>query len=232
MTFKDLINEVLLRLREDVISLEWTGDIRVAEGITDYQRLIASFVNDAKLSAESYHDWIVLRETFSVTTVPATMQYTLGDEERGAGSTFKVLDVINEQSGGNLTQANNEWLNKRAFPEAATGEPLYYAFNGTSQVLNTRDADMNVDLYPIPETVQVINFNIVLPQERLSLYSDRIKIPSQPVLLKALASAISERGEDGGTQSGSVLAEAASSLNTAVSLDAGNTEYERDWYVG
>ena len=39
-----------------------------------------------------------------------------------------------------------------------------------------------------------------------------------------------ERGEDGGTQYSAVAAEARDVLNQAVQLDAGNFEYERDWY--
>ena len=43
--------------------------------------------------------------------------------------------------------------------------------------------------------------------------------------------AIAERGEDGGSISSAVAAEARDSLNMAVQLDAGNMEYERDWVV-
>ena len=45
------------------------------------------------------------------------------------------------------------------------------------------------------------------------------------------ARAIAERGEDGGSISSAVAAEARDSLNLAVQLDAGNMEYERDWKV-
>ena len=54
-------------------------------------------------------------------------------------------------------------------------------------------------------------------------------MPSQPVILGAWARAIGERGEDGGTISSAVAAEARDSLNLCIQLDAGNMEYERDW---
>ena len=47
MTFREFINEVLIRLREDTISVDWEGDIRSSDGVTDYQRLVGSLVNDA-----------------------------------------------------------------------------------------------------------------------------------------------------------------------------------------
>jgi hypothetical protein len=54
-------------------------------------------------------------------------------------------------------------------------------------------------------------------------------VPSQPVILGAWARAIGERGEDGGSISSAVAAEARDSLNLCIQLDAGNMEYERDW---
>ena len=53
----------------------------------------------------------------------------------------------------------------------------------------------------------------------------------KPVILGAWARAIAERGEDGGTQTGVVAAEVSESLNQAIILDSGNTQYESDWYI-
>ena len=196
MTFRDLINEVLIRLREETIDSNWVGDIRTAPNVSEYQKLIGSLVNDSKKNCEGYHDWLVLRETFTLPTVDGTMQYTLGDATTGAGSSFKVLDVINESNGNFLEQANRGWLNRQSFPTAASGEPTYYAFSNTSQVNSSREPDMNVDLYPVPDSVQNINFNIVKSQDNLSSSDDVLKIPFQPVLLGAWARVSSERGED------------------------------------
>jgi len=43
--------------------------------------------------------------------------------------------------------------------------------------------------------------------------------------------AVSERGEDGGTQSSVIGMEYKEILNQAIILDSGNTQYESDWYV-
>jgi hypothetical protein len=50
-------------------------------------------------------------------------------------------------------------------------------------------------------------------------------------MLGAWARAISERGEDGGTQSSVMAQEANEALKQAIMLDSGNTRYETDWYI-
>ena len=85
--------------------------------------------------------------------------------------------------------------------------------------------------YPVPDSVQTISVNIVGAQKELKTASQVLRVPSQPVILGAWARAIAERGEDGGSISSAVAAEARDSLNIAVQLDAGNMEYERDWVV-
>jgi len=164
------------------------------------------------------------------------MQYTLGDATRGAGTSFKILDVRNKATGQQLEQVNNDWLNDRMFPtsKVVSGEPTKYALNGISQAGVGREPDVNIDFYPIPSSTQnnqIIAVNIVGAQKELSEGADILRVPSQPVILGAWARAISERGEDGGTLSSAVAGEARDALNLAVQLDAGNFEYERDWTV-
>jgi len=69
MTFRELINEVLIRLREETITTDWSGNINDSSTITDYQKVIGSLVNDTKRSVESYHDWLLLRQTVNIDTV-------------------------------------------------------------------------------------------------------------------------------------------------------------------
>jgi len=235
MTYRGIINSVLRRLREDTISSDWSGDINDST-LTPYQKLIGELVNDSKQNVESYHDWNALRETFNVRLKTGNMQYTLGDALRGAGVSFKVIDVINQNTGNTLKQVPNDWINEQVFPlaQAGSGEPTTYAFNGVSQAGANREPDFNIDFYPIPsstENNQIVSVNIVGAQDDLNTASEVLRVPSQPVILGAWARAIAERGEDGGTQYSSVAAEARDSLLQAVQLDAGNFEYERDWYA-
>ena len=221
MTFRGLINEVLIRLREDTISADWSGDINDSTTVSDYQKVIGALVNDAKRSVESYHDWLVLRETVNISTVAATKNYNLS-----SGQEFKVLDVVNNSTGYQLTQVTRHYLNSIMYPNDPTGEPTYYGFNGADASNN-----LKVDLSPIPIAAQTLSFDIVKYQDELATASTVIKIPNKPVVLGAWAKAIAERGEDGGTQSSIAAQEATASLNQAIMIDGGNAKYELDWFV-
>ena len=221
MTFRGLINEVLIRLREDTISSDWSGDINDATTVTDYQKVIGSLVNDTKRSVESYHDWLVLRQTVDITTVASTKNYNLS-----SGQEFKVLDVVNNSTGYQLTQVNRSYLNSIMYPNDPTGEPTYYGFNGADASNN-----LKVDLSPIPTAAQTISFDIVKYQDELTEAATVINIPNKPVVLGAWARAIAERGEDGGTQSSIAAQEATNSLNQAIMIDGGNAKYENDWFT-
>ena len=221
MTFRGLINEVLIRLREDTISSDWSGDINNATTVTDYQKVIGSLVNDTKRSVESYHDWLVLRQTVDITTVASTKNYNLS-----SGQEFKVLDVVNNSTGYQLTQVNRSYLNSIMYPNDPTGEPTYYGFNGADTSNN-----LKVDLSPIPTEAQTISFDIVKYQDELTEAATVINIPNKPVVLGAWARAIAERGEDGGTQSSIAAQEATNSLNQAIMIDGGNAKYENDWFT-
>ena len=221
MTFRGLINEILIRLREETIALDWSGDINDATTVTDYQKVIGSLVNDTKRSVESYHDWLVLRETVDISTVAATKNYNLS-----SGQEFKVLDVVNNSTGYQLTQVNRSYLNSIMYPTDPTGEPTYYGFNGADTSNN-----LKVDLSPIPTAAQTISFDIVKYQDELTEADTVIKIPNKPVVLGAWARAIAERGEDGGTQSSIAAQEATNSLNQAIMIDGGNAKYENDWFT-
>jgi hypothetical protein len=221
MTYKELINEVLVRLREETVASDWSGAINDSATVEDYQKVIGSLVNDAKRSIESYHDWLVLRETKDINTIVGTKNYSLA-----SGQEFKVLDVVNNSTGNQLAQVTRTYLNSIMYPTDPTGEPNYYGFNGADASNN-----LKVDLSPIPDVVQTISFDIVKYQDTLTNATTVVKIPSQPIILGAYARAIAERGEDGGTQSSIAAQEAASSLAQAVMMDSGNAKYENDWYV-
>jgi len=221
MTFRELINEVLIRLREDTIATDWSGNINDSTTVTDYQKVIGSLINDSKRNIESYHDWLVLRETVDVATVSGTRNYNLS-----SGQEIKIIDVINQATGINLVQVSRQYINSTLYPSANSGEPLYYAFNGADSSNN-----LKVDLEPKPNSVQTISFDIVKYQDELKTASTTIKIPEKPVVLGAWARAIAERGEDGGSQTSVVAQETSESLNQAIMLDSGNTQYESEWFV-
>ncbi len=222
MTFREAINEVLIRLREDTISSNWSGDINDSSTVSAYQKVIGALINDSKRSIESYHDWLVLRQTVDISTVASTKNYNLS-----SGQDFKILDVVNNSTGTQLIQVSKAYLNNIKYPTDPTGEPLYYGFNGADTSNN-----LKVDLSPIPTAAQTISFDIVKYQDVLTEADTVIKIPTKPLILGAYARAISERGEDGGTQSSLAAQEAANAISQAVMVDSGNVQFETDWFIG
>ena len=221
MTYRELINQVLIRLREDTIATDWAGNINDAANVSAYHKLIGSLVNDSKRSIEERHDWLNLRETKDIDTVSGTKNYNLS-----SGQEIKILDVINNDTGQHLNQVSRLYINTVKYPTDDAGEPLYYSFNGSDSSNN-----LKVDLSPVPTAVHKVSFDIVKYQDNLSAAATVLKVPSQPVVLGAWARAISERGEDGGTQSSAMAVEANEALKQAIMLDSGNTQYETDWYV-
>ena len=107
-----------------------------------------------------------------------------------------------------------------------TGSPQYYTFNGVSD-----DGDTLVDVYPIPDGVYVTRFNVVLRNQVLVNDSDRIYIPTRPIILLATAMAIEERGEDGGQQSINAYKSAEIALADEIAMDANRHPEEVVWYT-
>ena len=221
MTFRGLINEVLIRLREDTIASDWSGDINDSTTISAYQKVIGSLVNDAKRHVEERHDWLNLRETVDIATVNGTENYNLS-----SGQEIKIMDAVNNTTGMHLRQVGRTYINTVTYPSQNTGEPLYYGFNGSDASNN-----LKVDLSPVPTEAHTISFDIIKFQADLTEAATVISVPEKPVVLGAWARAIAERGEDGGTQSSLMAQEAAEALKQAIIRDSGNTRYETDWTI-
>ena len=221
MTFRELINQVLIRLREDTISIDWSGDINDSTTVSAYEKVIGALVNDAKRHVEQRHDWLNLRSTVDIATVDGTKNYNLS-----SGQEIKIMDAINNTTGMHLRQVGKTYINTVTYPSQDTGEPLYYGFNGSDASNN-----LKVDLSPVPTTAHTISFDIIKYQDDLAEATTVISVPERPVILGAWARAIAERGEDGGTQSSLMANEANEALKQAIMLDSGNTRYETDWYI-
>lgn len=220
MTYLEVINEVMVRLRESTVSA-WSGDLLSSTTASSYTKLIGSLVNDSKRDVETFHDWLIIRSTKDITTVSGTDRYSLS-----SGQEIKVLDVINQSSGHHLIQVSREYLNNVRYPSVSTGEPQYYGFNGVDASNN-----LKVELSPQPTEAQVISFDLVKFQAELTSATTVLSVPEKPVILGTWARAIAERGEDGGTQASIVAVEYQNSLNKAISVDSGMTDYENDWFV-
>ena len=218
MTYLELVNKVLLRLRENPVStIQGTGTSNL------YARLIGEFVNEAKDQVESAWDWSALRTTLTATTAAGVFSYEL----QGSDNNFRVLDVINDTSNFNMHYRDSAWFNNAfltATPEQ--GAPVYYNFNGVSS-----DLDTLVDVYPVPDGTYSIRFNVTKRTGTFSSDTEQLLIPSRPVILLATAMAIEERGEDGGQQSVNAYVMAQNALSDAIALDAARHPEDTEWYT-
>jgi hypothetical protein len=213
MTYLELVNAVLRRLREKEITT-------VSQ--TSYSKLIGDFVNEAKAEVENAWDWSSLRTTLTVNTTPNVFNYELN----GTQNNFKVLDVWNDTKDIEMRPKSASWFNAEFLTTAPqVGEPVFYNFNGVSA-----DGDAQVDIYPIPDAAYSILFNVSLRNIVLNADSDQINIPSRPVILLALAMAIEERGEDGGQQSINAYQMSRSAMADEIAFDAARHSEDTVWY--
>ena len=149
MTYLELVNNVLRRLRETEVTTVQS---------TSYSKLIGDIVNDAKRLVEDSWDWKVLNTaTFIIdipdvpnASVPGAYDNGVGEldiELKGSGLTPKVkkvvmgweadfaisIDFINTWRGGGLrtlTQiSQDEMIEKYDIGPLEVGEPLYWAFS-------------------------------------------------------------------------------------------------------
>ena len=213
MTYLQIVNNILKRLRERTVS-------SVSE--TTYSNLIGVLVNDALVDVENSWSWSGLRTTLVASTSNNVFNYELN----GSQNNMTVLDVINDTDDIFLKQkGSHEFNNLFLNSVPATGSPYYYSFNGISA-----DGDTQVDLYPIPDGVYTINFNVILRSAELKNDSTTFNIPTKPIELLAYALAVEERGEDGGISPTSAYARANNALQDAISLDATKHTEETIWY--
>jgi hypothetical protein len=184
MTYLQLINNVLIRLRETQVS---------TNNETTYSTLIGLFVNDAKRQIEDAFSWNVLGQTVTITTVAATYIYSM----TGAGQKFQVQDAINTTSNIGLQNISFVEMNRyQNLVPTTNGIPQYYAFDGVDG-----NGDTKVVLYPRPDGVFNIPFSLTVPQATLASDSTSVLVPDSLVVQNAYARALVERGEDGGLSS-------------------------------
>jgi hypothetical protein len=181
-TFLSLVNDVLVRLREPEVTT-------VNENALS--KLVGKFVNDAKRQVEDSYDWNALTTTLTASTTDGVFNYTLV----GTGSRFKLIEIYNNTNRYHLESRDGISMTQ-SFLSSATpqkGPPNYYNFNGVDS-----NGDTQVDLFPIPDGVYSIFFNIYQPQAEMTTDAATMIVPKEPVILLALARSLVERGEDGG----------------------------------
>lgn len=211
MNYLQLVNKVLIRLRESEVTSVQDNP---------YSKLIGEFVNVVKREVEDSYNWSALRTTIVLTTVPGIYNYNLV----GSTTRSKVYDVFNNTNDYSLTYQTTSWFD-RAFltGDNAQSMPQFWNFNGV-----TTAGDQIVDIYPIPDAAYDIRFNIHAPQSELVNDNDVVKVPFQIIIEGVVARAISERGDDGGYTEQEARYNRI--LSDYIAIEAGNRPDETIWY--
>jgi len=210
-TYLQLVNNVLVRLRETEVS---------SVGDTPYSSLIGVFVNDAKREIEDAHDWNVLTQTIVLSTVAGTRNYTL----TGSGQRFRTVDVLNDTEDVPMKQVPTNWMNRQYYlGTTQNAAPVYYNYNGIS------GDDTQVDVWPQPDNVYSLRFELVIPQADLSADADALLVPHHLVQMLAYAKAVGERGEDGGSTFSEIYQQYRLALADAVAIERNRYDEETTW---
>lgn len=226
MTYLNLVNNVLRRLREEEVT-------SVAQ--TTYSKLVGDFVNDAKKAVEDAWDWSALRTTLTISTTAGVFNYVM----TGAGNQLKVLHAYNDSDNFDMQYQTPLWFDDKYMKqEPQSGSPRYYTFNGVNA-----DGDTQIEVYPKPDTAgTLLRFNVVLrgditdsgtvlrPDELVN-DTDPLIIPSQPVIHLAVALLARERGETGGTSAPEYFQIADRYLSDAIAMDSQKHPEETIWFT-
>lgn len=209
-----LVNDVLARLREPTVT---------SVNENTMSALVGKFVNDAKREIADAYDWDAFNTSITVTT--AASQYT-GYSLTGAGTRFKVINVLDITKYASLIPSSIDSIERRVFSTASpqNADPSEYAFSGVSG-----SGDSQALFYPIPVGVNNIRFSLIVPEEDFVNDSDTTKLPKDPIVLIAKALALVERGEDGGLSSSEAYAVGKKSLADAIAIELARSPENESW---
>jgi hypothetical protein len=203
-TYLDLVNDVLVRMREPEVST-------VAENTVS--NLVGKYINDAKRQVSDAYDWDAFNTPITVPTVSGQSQ---GYVITGAGVRFKTMDVINTTSFYQMQPLSHTNYDSFYYttPTPTSGLPMYYTMQGVNS-----NGDMKVNFWPVPDAVYNIRFSLIVPEADFTTDASTTLLAREPIVLGAFARALVERGEDGGLSSSEAYALYKSCLSDLISLE-------------
>lgn len=216
MTFLELHNQVLRRLRENDITSSQIDS-------NPHLRTIGAAINDAKDAVENAWNWSALRAEDDITLVVDQSVYELPDS---ADNHYLVFDIRNDTSGFWLTQRTAIWMRDKYLTTQDSGTSRDWA-----PYTNASNGNQQIRVYPPAESTDTLKVYRSKHQAQLTAHDDVLLVPSLPVYSLATAFASRERGEIGGTPVSELFAIADAHLSDAIALDAARYPEENVWYV-
>lgn len=213
MTYLNLVNNILRRMREDEV-----GTVSA----TPYSKMVGDYVNDAKRQVEEAWDWSGLRNSFTVSLDAGVSEATLADSLYNV----KVYYAYNNTNDTMLEYRPSQWFDEKYdLGEVTSGAPKYYTFVG----LDSND-DSKIKVYPSPDKTYSLEFKTNTKKDPLVSDSDRLHVPDFPIMQMALAFLVRERGETGGQSAAEYFLAADRALSDAIARDAQKHPEDLIWY--
>jgi hypothetical protein len=222
MNFLDLVNAVLVRLREDTV------DTNTFQSDPFY-RMIGAQVNDAKHAIEDSWQWSQLRGQDEITVLDGDNEVVLPDS---SDKNYVIHSILSVENANFLSPVTVPWMKERYRNELADpvqpNTPGYYSF------LTDEPGTQNKRILLFPPTNAQITLNVdrVKHQADLVAWDDVLLVPSLPVYSLATALASRERGEVGGTPTSALFSQASSHMSDAIAYDSARFPEEMDWWGG
>jgi len=221
-----LLNNVLRGLRRDAVTTVSTTDA--------YHLFLIQLLNRAKTDAETSWDWQALRQTLPVTTSAGTYEYTVA----GANAKSRLLYQKPSMHGGNYESSKTDNQSKPQVFDVTDSqefrltqipweefEMLHLTDNDeqvakpTHFALKRTSSGITMGLYPTPSGARTIKARFVVPQSAIPakyMTNYTLKIPEDPIWMRALQYAIEDRGEGVGRRSVELRDEADLALYLAI----------------
>lgn len=229
-TYLDLVNETLIRLRENEV-----GSVNESS----YSKLVGKFVNDSKEYVENAWVWNALVNPVYVSLSADVREYTLSippesvlvqrPDNPNRSMAYDVSAAFgNGESGGyELCELPQLEMERRR----AEFSGVFQRVNQPTMFGVSYGADaITVILAEYPTQVRVWALWFKQPQSELVLDTDVISVPWRPVMMYALMQALHERGEEIGEPGNLAQTEADRYLADAVAMDLRNRRWLVDAY--
>jgi hypothetical protein len=246
MTYLELVNKVLTRLRENIIDIsQFNSD--------PYYRVIAALVNDAKDTVEEAWQWSGLRgtDTFRlIQTDPQSSGPTIA-LPNSIDTSYILHNIAVYPNATDVAAYTGvrSWLrqtdafrmrNFYADPTAVqTNRPGQFAVMGRAQTTGATPYDaaqsrqILCQLWPLPTDGEYwVEIDRVVKQTDFTAADDELLVPSLPVYSLATALASRERGEVGGTPTSELFMMAEKNLSDAIAIDSALFSNEMVWVGG
>lgn len=201
-TYLQCVNSVLRLLRQSQVS---------TYSASAYSTMIADFVNDSINHVESMHDWSALLKETSLSLTSGDALYSLQNWQDN-GRIERVRNVTSDYKGEIRPISAIGWacLNH----DVSNAQPSKYRLREPDS-----SGDPQLEFYPTPDKAYSVTVYGYVGQGNLNMDSTLVLVPSLPVIRRAYAEAVRERGEDGGSGVLELEQRAHDALQDAIDLD-------------